>query len=133
MKKDNENLTEYDAAYAFAQAWNKLDPAEFLNILSNDAVYTSQWVLTAQEGKAIISDYLIGKMQAVKESKSTVVADVGKATQWFPNRDCALLYQGDMSKPDAVVLFDVLGDHVKAVSLCMPDLLNPLPNNLLPK
>ena len=52
------NLTEKDAAIAYARAWNRLDPNDFLALLAGDARYASQWVFEELEGLEAISSYL---------------------------------------------------------------------------
>ena len=64
-------LTEEAAATAFAKAWNCLQADGFLVLLANDARYTSQWVFEELEGVTSISDYLRGKMQTLRDLKST--------------------------------------------------------------
>ena len=43
------SLTEKDAAIAYARAWNRLDPNDFLALLAGDARYASQWVFEELE------------------------------------------------------------------------------------
>jgi hypothetical protein len=64
------DLTEKDAAIAFAKAWNRLNASEFLQLLDEDAHYASQWVFDELTSKNAIADYLTEKMQTVKRSGS---------------------------------------------------------------
>ena len=120
---DKSVLTELDAATAYATAWNRLDCTQFLELLASDAHYASQWVIEELEGKAAISDYLMGKMQTMRSGKTPVFAELGKTSTGFAGRDCVALAQGDKDVVSAVVLFDVEGNHIKRFDLCMPELL----------
>ena len=64
-------LTEVMAATAFARAWNRLDPTEFIKLLDADARYASQWVFEELVGRDAIADYLIGKMTEPCHARST--------------------------------------------------------------
>lgn len=119
------NITERDAAAAYARAWNRLDPTEFLELLAPDAHYASQWVFDELQDKTAITDYLTGKMKAVKNGNDRVFAELGKTTASFPDRDCVVIAQGSKDLVKAVVLFEVEGGHVKRFDLCIPGLLQP--------
>jgi hypothetical protein len=45
------DLTEKDAAIAYAKAWNRLDCSKFLKLLDENAHYASQWVFEEIESK----------------------------------------------------------------------------------
>ena len=51
-------LTEVMAATAFARAWNRLNPTEFIELLNADARHASQWVFDELVGREAIADYL---------------------------------------------------------------------------
>ena len=38
------DVTEEEVVFAFAKAWNRLEPEGFLALLASDARYASQWV-----------------------------------------------------------------------------------------
>lgn len=118
-----ENITERDAAIAYARAWNRLDCSEFIEMLTPDAHYASQWVLDELKSKTAIAEYLTGKMSAVEKSGNKVFAELGVTTISFPDRDCVIMAQGNKDPVMAVVLFEVEGGHVKRFDLCIPDLL----------
>jgi hypothetical protein len=117
-------LTENDAAIAYARAWNTLDCSEFIKLLDENAHYASQWVFEELESKAAISDYLIGKMKTVKNAGSKVYAELGKTRSSFVGRDCVLLAQGNKEEIQAVVLFEVANNKITRYDLCIPELLN---------
>lgn len=61
-----DELTETEAVLAFAKAWNRLEPEQFLALLAPDACYASQWVFSELVGASAISEYLRGKMRTVR-------------------------------------------------------------------
>jgi hypothetical protein len=130
-------LKEADAAKAYAKAWNCLEPETFTDLLAPDALYASPWVFEEMTGKEQISDYLVGKMetvqrQAVSNKSLRVLAELGKTTKSFPDRDCVILFQGDSDKAKAAVLFEIDWSGVKCLDLCIPDLLGLVHSGIYP-
>ena len=70
-EKKPVKLTEFDVATAYAQAWNQLNPAKFITMLSSDVRYSSQWVLEDLVGKEAVAYYLTQKMQTVRKAGQT--------------------------------------------------------------
>ena len=106
-------LTEKDAALAYARAWNRLDCTDFLKLLSVDAHYASQWVLEELESKVAISHYLIQKMKTVKNSGSKIYSELGNTKSGFSGRDCVFMAQGKKEEIQAVALFEVSDNRIK--------------------
>ena len=130
-------LTEAMAATAFARAWNRLDPSEFLELLAPDARYASQWVFEELVSRDAIADYLIGKMRnakayAVNSAEHKVFAELGRTTKGFSGRDCVFMAQGRRESVTAVVLFDVIGERIKRYDLCIPQLLDVARSGVYP-
>lgn len=130
-------LTEAMAATAFARAWNRLDPTEFVELLAPDARYASQWVFEELVGRDAIADYLIGKMRnakayAVNSSEHKVFAELGRTTKGFSGRDCVFMAQGRKESVTAVVLFEVIGERIKRYDLCIPQLLDVARSGVYP-
>ncbi len=132
-----KNLTEADAARAFARAWNRLDPADFIAKLMPEARYASQWVFEELVGQPAIADYLIAKMrtvknQAINDPTAKVFAELGKATQGFPGRDCVSMAQGQKESITAVALFEIEEGMIKRYDLCIPELLGVIRSGIYP-
>ena len=130
-------LTEAMAATAYARAWNRLDPSEFVELLDPDGRYASQWVFSELVGRDAISDYLIGKMRAVKaravnDPDSAVSAELGKTTIGFSDGDCVLLSQGRKENVTAAVLFKVNAGKIQRYDLCIPELLGVVRSGVYP-
>jgi len=117
-------LTEKDAAIAYARAWNRLDCSEFLKLLDKNVHYASQWVFEELESKVAISDYLIGKMETVKNTGSKVYAELGNTRSGFAGRDCVFMAQGKKEEIQAVVIFEIANNKITRYDLCIPELLN---------
>lgn len=122
-------LTELEAATAFARAWNRLDCNEFLALLAGDACYASQWVFEELNGAKAIKEYLVPKMEAVKNSGNRVFAELGKTDS---GRDCVIMAQGDQENIMATVLFEVSGDTIKRYDMCMPDITGAVRSGVYP-
>ena len=79
-------MTEEKVVFAFAKAWNRLEPDGFLTLLSPDTRYASQWVFEELVGVAAISDYLRNKMRTVRahsvnDPNSRVLVEIGRTAQ----------------------------------------------------
>ena len=60
------DVTEEDVVFAFAKAWNRLEPDGFLALLAPEARYASQSVFEELVGASAISDCLRNKMRTVR-------------------------------------------------------------------
>ena len=50
-----------------AKSWNSLDASFLADVLADEVVFESQWVLVSIKGKENFLDYLINKFQSIKE------------------------------------------------------------------
>jgi hypothetical protein len=131
-------LTEFEAAKALAQAWNRLDPSVVIPLLANDVHYASQRVLEELETKEAVAQHLIDRMQRITTSASSnpsvkVFASLGKTTVGSPGRDCVVIAQGVKSNIATVILFKVENDKIKRIDLCVPDLLQAISSGVYPE
>lgn len=60
-------LQQFEKLQLIAKSWNSLDASILANVLANDVVFESQWVLVSIEGKVSFLDYLTNKFQSIKE------------------------------------------------------------------
>lgn len=130
-------LDELQAATAYARAWNRLDPTEFLALLAPDARYASQWVFEELHGRAAVSEYLAGKMRTVKafsvgDPSHRVHAELGRTTTNIYGRDCVFLAQGKKDNITAVALFEIKNNLVGRFDLCIPQLLGVVRSGVYP-
>ena len=130
-------LTEENAVFAFAKAWNRLVPDGFLDLLAPDARYASQWVFDELAGAPAITTYLTEKMltirtHAVKDPNSRVRVEIGRTTDGQDGRPCAFMTQGKANQVQAVVIFEVSGEKVSRYDLCIPQLLGAVRTGVYP-
>lgn len=128
------NLTEKDAAIAYARAWNRLDPKDFLALLAGDARYASQWVFEELEDLEAISSYLTQKIRAVKahaanNPNSKVRVEIGITKAGDVDRPCAYMKQGSN---EVVVIFTVKDGKISRYDSCIPQLYRPDKSNVYP-
>lgn len=128
-----QEMTLYDVAMKYAKAWNTLDPYEFIEVLADDVVYDSQYVLESLHGKETFRQYIQSKMSAVANSNAIVKCDVGETTQSVDKTPCALLFQSNTTTPDAIILFKITEEKVSKIDLCIPALYAPQALNVFPK
>ena len=131
------DLTEEDVVFAFAKAWNRLEPDGFLALLAPDARYASQWVFEELVGVATISDYLRGKMRTVRahsvnDPNSRVRVEVGRTACGEDGRPCAFMTQGHGNEVQAAVLFEISDGRVSRYDLCIPQIVGAVRTGVFP-
>ena len=130
-------LTEEDAVFAFAKAWNRLEPDGFVALLAPDARYASQWVFEEIVGADVIQAYLTGKMQtvrayAVNDPNSRVRVEIGRTAHGDGGRPCAFMTQGQGNAVQAAVIFEVGDGQVVRYDLCIPQILGAVRTGVFP-
>ena len=131
------DVTEGNAVFAFAKAWNRLEPDDFLALLSPDARYASQWVFKELVGASAISEYLRGKMRTVRAHSvnsrtSCVRVEVGRTGPGQDGRPCAFMTQGYGDEVQAAVLFEVSSGRVSRYDLCIPQVVGAVRTGVFP-
>ena len=134
-------MTEEKVVFAFAKAWNRLEPDGFLTLLSPDTRYASQWVFEELVGVAAISDYLRNKMRTVRahsvnDPNSRVLVEIGRTAQGDDGRPCALMTQGQgnavQAAVQAAVLFEISDGRVSRYDLCIPQIMGAVRTGIYP-
>ena len=130
-------LTEEDAVFAFAKAWNRLEPDGFVALLAPDARYASQWVFEEIVGADVIQAYLTGKMQtvrayAVNDPNSRVWVEIGRTAHGDGGRPCAFMTQGQGNAVQAAAVFEVRDGQVARYNLCIPQILGAVRTGVFP-
>lgn len=131
------DLTQEDVVFAFAKAWNRLEPDGFLALLAPEARYASQWVFEELVGVATISDYLRGKMRTVRahsvnDPNSRVRVEVGRTACGEDGRPCAFMTQGRGNEVQAAVLFEISDGRVSRYDLCIPQIVGAVRTGVFP-
>jgi hypothetical protein len=112
-------LTEKDALFIFAKAWNTLDPTELINYLADNVRYESQNVLSSMNSAAEVSQYLLGKMNIIRNRpESRVYAELAETQPPDPPRFCVLLTQFQPDNLAAVVLINVSENKITSIDIC---------------
>lgn len=127
-------LTEKDAAISYARAWNRLDPEDFLSLLTERTIYESQWIFEQLVGVEAISHYLRGKMRTVQQKSASdpsvkVRADIGTTQAGHSDRVCTYIQQGENA---VVIIFEVLDGKIERYDCCMPQLYSPDRSSVFP-
>ncbi len=130
-------LTEEDAVFAFAKAWNRLEPDGFVALLAPDARYASQWVFEEIVGADVIQAYLTGKMQtvrayAVNDPNSRVRVEIGRTAHGDGGRPCAFMTQGQGNAVQAAVVFENCDGKVSRYDLCIPQIVGAVRTGIFP-
>ena len=130
-------LTEEDAVFAFAKAWNRLEPDGFLALLAPDARYASQWVFEELVGADAIEAYLKGKMRTVRahgvnNPNSRVRVEIGRTAHGEGGRPCAFMTQGQGNAVQAAVVFENCDGKVSRYDLCIPQILGAVRTAVFP-
>ena len=114
---ENKGITQENAAYQFARAWNRQDIQALGALLNQDTVYESQMVLSALRGRTEILDYLQGKFETLKtKPEYKAYAEIGLLDGARP---CVILSQGNKNNLVALALFEVEGEWIKRIDLCI--------------
>ncbi|MFC1665592.1 hypothetical protein ACFL17_08200 [Pseudomonadota bacterium] len=116
-------MTEDEACYAYAVAWNSLSPDVLIDKFDDDIRYTSQWVFDDINGKKRVSDYLRGKMDTMSNSPDAKVFAQLAETQpypMYPNppQPCVVVSQKTQEKMIGTVLFEVSKTGISAIDFC---------------
>lgn len=107
-----------------AQSWNRLDLSLVEPDLAEDAVYESQMVLQALNGKEAVCDYLSGKFNAIRSSidKGTMTLRAEIAHHHSVQRPLIVLTQVDLETGEnhqLGLLLTTTDDSIKRIDACI--------------
>ena len=111
------SLTEEQALRAYATMMNTLDAAHLEPLLADDFHYASQWVFGEIESKGAYLEYIVPKLETIRDSGSIVWAEMGLLIREFPGT-CVIMSQDDRDNLLAVVLAEIEGGKIKRLDLC---------------
>lgn len=129
--------TKEDVVFIFAKAWNRLEPEDFLALLTQEARYASQSVFEELVGASAISDCLRNKMRTVRahslnDPNARVRVEVGRIAHGEADRPCAFMTQGHGDKVQAAVLFEISEGRVSRYDLGIPQLVGAVRTGIFP-
>ena len=111
------SLTVEQALSAYATMMNTLDASQLEPLLADDFHYASQWVFAEIESKTEYLEYIIPKLEVIRQSGGAVWAEMGSLDREFPG-PCIVMAQGEKENLIAVVLAKVEDGKVKRLDLC---------------
>ena len=135
-------ITELDACKYFADAFNHLDPQDFIDHLASNVVYASELIDEPILGKEAISNYICGRIEVIREKKTYIAADFVKffydpdeifvpgadrnsgdssnAINWKKARAGIILNQQNLQEYLRLVVFQVEGEFIHRVEVSHP-------------
>jgi len=111
------SLTVEQALRAYATMMNTLDASCLEPLLADDFHYASQWVFAEIESKNEYLEYIVPKLDAIRNSGSVVWAEMGSLDREFPG-PCVVMAQDDKDNLLAVVLAKVKDGKIMRLDLC---------------
>jgi hypothetical protein len=111
------SLTVEQALRAYATMMNTLDASCLKPLLADDFHYASQWVLAEIESKNEYLEYIVPKLDAIRNSGSVVWAEMGSLHREFPG-PCVVMAQDGKDNLLAVVLVKLEDEKIKRLDLC---------------
>lgn len=109
-----------------AKSWNNLDVSFIEEILTDDFIYESQWVLNPLVGKQQFLSYLNAKFSAIKKVRNTQIMTVSAEMAFHKDiseRPCLILSQiTNEGFRQVSVLVESVGNKMKRIDVCfIPD------------
>jgi hypothetical protein len=110
------------ALEAFARMMNTSNADEFLQLIHEDFVYSSQMVFEDITSKTEFSSYIKAKLKLVSNSDNKVYAELAEM-QPYPMSTlfgpCVVLAQGNKENLVSTVLANVKDNMITRISLCI--------------
>jgi hypothetical protein len=110
------------ALEAFAKMINTSDTEEFLNLIDDNFIYSSQSVLEDITSKVQFSSYINDKLKSVSASSNKIYAEMADM-QPYPMSSlfgpCVVLAQGNKENLVSTVLVNVKDNKITRISLCI--------------
>jgi hypothetical protein len=115
-------MDETKALEAFAKMMNTCNTDEFLNLIDDCFIYSSQSVLEDITSKAEFSSYIKDKLKSVSASSNKIYAELAEM-QPYPMSTlfgpCLVLAQGNKENLVSTVLVNVKDNMITRISLCI--------------
>lgn len=110
-------LSKMEALRAYAAMMNTQDVSELEDMLADDFHYASQWVFAEIESKKAYLEYIKPKLLSVKQSGSSVWAEMAHLDSVFPG-PCVVISQGQKENLVSLVLAEVTADKIVRLDMC---------------
>jgi hypothetical protein len=110
------------ALEAFAKMMNTFNTDEFLNLIDDNFIYSSQSVLEDITSKAEFSSYIKDKLKSVSDPSNKVYAELAEMQPYAMSTlfgPCVVLAQGSKENLVSTVLVKVKDNKISRISLCI--------------
>lgn len=112
--RSSASLDEMITCNLLAHAYNTLNAAFMEKILSDDLLYTSQWVLDEVRGKQAFLNYLHAKFQTIIKAGSPIFAELAI----YQGQHCLVIAQGTKANPVATMLVKADDGRISEIHMC---------------
>lgn len=113
-ESDPASMDDMIACNLLAHAYNTQNTAFMEKILSDDLLYTSQWVLDEMRGKQAFLDYLTAKFHSIEKAESSIYAELAT----YRGQHCLVIAQGSKDNPVATMLVKTKQGKISEICLC---------------
>lgn len=111
---DPVSLDEMVACNLLAHAYNTRNASFLEKLLSEDMLYTSQWVLGEMRGKQEFINYLSAKFNSIAKAGSAIFAELAT----YRETHCLVIAQGSKANPVATMLVKTTGAKISEIHMC---------------
>lgn len=112
--RSSASLAEMIACNLLAHAYNTLNASFMDNILTNDLLYTSQWVLDEMRGKDEFLSYLSAKYYTITKAGNAIFAELAT----YQGKHCLIIAQGSKENPVATMVVKTIGSLISEIHMC---------------
>jgi hypothetical protein len=116
------HFTEKHLLTQVAKSWNNLDVSFIENLLAEDFIYESQWVIAPIQGKDDFLPYLKSKFQAIetaiKKSGMKVYAELATHPDLY-GKECIVLRQiSSQETVSVLIVIEVRSEQISRIDIC---------------
>ncbi len=120
LRKDQWIMSE--KLQVLLECYNQNDFRALEPHLANECHYESQWVFEALVGKRKIMEYLLAKAETIAKYNAFPVAKHARILSPYRDKECILLYQGDLHAPACIVIIEEKANTITRIDICIPEL-----------
>lgn len=109
-----DSIDEMVSNNLLAHAYNSGNASALANILADELLYTSQWVLDEMRGKQAFLNYLSAKLNTITKAGSAIFAELAT----YKGKHCLVIAQGAKANPVATMLVKSVRSKIIEIHLC---------------
>ena len=110
-------LTEHQALIAYAEMMNTFNSDKFIELLAENFVLTSQFVLEDMTGKDTYANFIKAKFETMRTVQQCVFAEFGEVNA-YGHTECVVLAQPTKEDLTVTVFIDVEDEKITQVAMC---------------